>query len=70
MREEIRFWSKTRERKDHNKKAEWINNMETDLQMLEEGPQVNIHPDALKATLKKVANWKTPGLDSIRGFRF
>ena len=28
-----------------------------------EGHQVNIHPDKLKATLKKIANWKTPGLD-------
>ena len=31
-----RFWSKIWKRKDHNKKAEWINNMETELQMLEE----------------------------------
>ena len=52
------------ERKDHNKKAEWLN-METELQMLEEGSPVNIHPDELKATLKKIANWKTLGLDGI-----
>ena len=36
--------------------------------MLEEGPQVNIHPDGPKATLKKIANWKTPGLDGMHGF--
>ena len=35
------------------KKAEWINNMETELRMLEEGSQGNIHLDTLKATLKK-----------------
>ena len=29
--------------------------METELGMLEESPQVNMHPDALKATLKRVA---------------
>ena len=38
--------------------------------MIEEGPQVSIHPDGLKATLKKIANWKNPGLDGIHGFRF
>ena len=32
--------------------------METELRMLEEGPQVNIHPDALKATLKKYQTGK------------
>ena len=31
--------------------------------MLEEDPHVNIHPDALMATLKKISNWKTPGLE-------
>ena len=31
--------------------------------MLEEGPRINIHPNGLKATLKKIANMKTPGLD-------
>ena len=62
--------SKIWEQKDHNKKAEWINNIETELRMLEEGSQVNIYPDGLKATLKKIANWKTPGLDDIHGFWF
>ena len=44
--------------------------METGLQMSGEGPQVNIHPNRLQTTLKKVANWKTPGLDGIHGFYF
>ena len=38
--------------------------------MLEEGPKVEIHLDALKVTLKKIPNWKTPGLDDIHGFWF
>ena len=53
-----RFWSKIWERKDHNKEAEWINNMETELRILEEGPQVEIHLDAFKATLKKYQTGK------------
>ena len=46
------------ERKDHNKKAEWINNMETELRTLEEGSKVNIHADALKSILKKYQTGK------------
>ena len=65
-REAKRFWSKIWERKDHNKQAEWINNM----WMLEEGPHMNEHPDTLKATFKKISNWKTPGVDDIHGFWF
>ena len=42
--------------------------METELRMLEVGPKVNIHLDGFKATLKKIANWKTSGLDSIHRF--
>ena len=35
--------------------------MEVELQMHEEGPKVKIYPDALKATLIKIPNWKTSG---------
>ena len=69
-REAGRFWSKMWEQKDHNKNAEWINNRETELRMFEEGTQMNIHPDGLKAKLKKMANWKAPGLDGMHGFWF
>ena len=44
--------------------------MGTELRMLEEGPQGNIHSDGFKVTLKKISNWKTPGLDDIHGFWF
>ena len=44
--------------------------METELRLLEESPQVNIHSDGPKTSLKKIANWKTPGFDGIHGFWF
>ena len=50
------------------KKNEWTNNRETELCMLEEEPQVNIQPDRIKGTLKKIAYWKTPGIKGIHGF--
>ena len=39
-------------------KPEWITDMETELRMLEEAPQVNIHTDGLKASLKKYQTGK------------
>ena len=44
--------------------------METELQILEEGYQMNIYHDGLKTTLKKIANWKTPDLDGTHWFWF
>ena len=37
-KERKQFWSQVREQKEHNRKAEWINNMKNKLQRLEEGP--------------------------------
>ncbi len=42
--------------------------MESGLRMLEEDPQVNIHLNRLKAALKKIAKWETPGLDGKHKF--
>ena len=44
-------WSKIWERRVNYKKAEWINNMEKELQILEEDHKVDIHLDSLKATV-------------------
>ena len=53
------FWTKIWQRKQHNKKAEWINHITRELEQLGEGPKAEIHTDLLKTTLKKVSNWKT-----------
>ena len=37
---------------------------------LQEGPEVDIHLESLRATIKKVPSWKTPGQYSIHGFWF
>ena len=50
------------------KKAEWISNMEKELEGLEKGPKVKIQIDSLRTTLKKISNWKTPIYDGIHGF--
>ena len=52
------FWTKIWQPKKHNEKAEWINNMTTELEGLKEGPKGEIHIELLKKTLKKISNWK------------
>ena len=69
-KETERFWTKIWQPKKHNENAEWINNMTKELEGLEEPPKMEIHIDLLKATLKRISNWKTPGHDRIHGFWF
>ena len=42
------------QKKKHNEKVEWINNMTREPEGLEEGLKVEIHTDLLKTTLKKM----------------
>ena len=42
--------------KKHNENAEWINNITTELEGLNEGPKAEIHIDLLKKTLKRISN--------------
>ena len=41
---------------EENRKAEWMYNIEKELEGLEESPKAKIHLDSLRATLKKVPN--------------
>ena len=42
-RETERFWTKTWQPKNHNEKAEWINNITKESEGLEEGPKAEIY---------------------------
>ena len=44
--------------------------MDKELLILEERSKVKIHLDSIRATFKKVPNWKIPGYDDIHGFWF
>ena len=44
--------------------------MKKELQRLKESPEAEIYQESLKATLKKVAIWKTPGHNGICEFWF
>ena len=69
-KETEQFWTKIRQPKQHNEKAEWINHITRELEKLKEGPKAEIHADLLKTTLKKVSNGKMSGHDGIHGFWF
>ena len=70
IKENERFWTKIWQPKKHNQNAGWINNITRELEGLEDGPEIEIHVDLLKTTLKRISNWKVPGHDGIHGFWF
>ena len=69
IKETERFWTKIWPPKKHYENAEWINNITRELEGFEEGPQMEIHVDLLKTTLKRISNWKAPG-HRMHGFWF
>ena len=62
--------SKMWEQKEENRKDEWINNMKKELPRLENATEADILLDSLRATLKKVPNWKKLGNNSVYGLWF
>ena len=60
-KEAKQFWGKIWGRKEYNRKAEWMNNMKKELQGLEESPEMIIHLESLRATLKiyRIRNLRT-----------
>ena len=53
---ETKFSSKILKQKEHNRKSEWLNNMEKEFQRLKGGSEVDIDQQSLRATPKKVLN--------------
>ena len=47
------FWNKIWERREHNRRAEWISNMGKELEGLKGGPKAKIQFNSLRTTLKK-----------------
>ena len=56
--------------REHNREAKWISNTEKELEGLEKGPNMKMHINSLRATLKKIPNWKTSDHDGIHRFWF
>ena len=52
----------------HNDNAEWLKQLERDLNNVEKQDNVKITAASLKKQLKKMASWKSPGPDGLHGY--
>ena len=50
------------------KDAEWLENLERDFEYKEKQEEVEITRETIKKILRKMPNWKVPGLDFVQGF--
>ena len=52
----------------HNDNAEWLKQLERDLNNVEKQDNVEITAASVKKQLKKMASWKSPGPDGLHGY--
>ena len=52
----------------HNENAEWLKQLERDLNNVEKQDNVKITAASVKKQLKKMASWKSPGPDGLHGY--
>ena len=68
-RKQQNFGAKYENVRDHDRKAEWINNVEKELKGLKEGSKAKHIPRFTQNNVKKkISNWKIPGNNGIHGF--
>ena len=65
--ESRRFWSNIWEtEKSHNKNAEWLKELRAERNEIKQG-NIQITTEMI-SQLKKIPNWKCPGLDRVQGY--
>lgn len=63
------FWSEIWSQDvEHNKNAEWIQDIKSDLQNKPKQEDIVVTRDDVKMQVRKLPNWKSPGPDGIQGF--
>ena len=63
------FWKKIWSiNKVHNKDAEWLSNIKSELLNLDREEDIIISKKDLKKMLQKLPQWKTPGKDGLQGY--
>ena len=63
------FWRKIwGEQKHHRTGAEWIKDFNANHEAVSPQPPVNITEEVVRAKVKKMSNWKSPGPDQVQGF--
>ena len=56
--------------KQHREDAPWMRDVNRELAGVEQQQEVTVQLDDVKAGIRRMANWKAPGPDGIRGFWF
>ena len=71
MDEAKAFWSKIWSvNKQHNGDASWLGDVRNRLSGIQQMEDVVVTLEDVKAGIRKMANWKAPGPDGVRGFWF
>ena len=52
----------------HNDEAEWLVEERKEMEGVEEAVWIDISPEKLTKSTKKLSNWKAPGLDKVQNF--
>ena len=65
------FWSNIwSHQQEHNKDAAWLDSVRERLSTVQQQDAVAVQLDDVQAGIRKMANWKAPGPDGVRGFWF
>lgn len=69
--EATRFWSEIWSvEKKHNEDASWLGDVRDKMHGVEKQCEVKINIGDVETGIRKMANWKAPGPDGVRGFWF
>ena len=52
-------------RSDHDRDAKWLTNLQSEVNVTK---QESLTKESLKKILRRMPNWKSPGLDLVQGF--
>ena len=55
-------------KKEHNKNAEWLSNVKSKMNELQQQEDITITKESLQKAVKKLPNWKAPGSDGLQGY--
>ena len=65
------FWSNIwAVNKEHDKKASWLNGVKKEMETVKKQEDIEIGEEDVKVGIRKMADWKAPGPDGVRGFWF
>ena len=66
-----KFWSKVGDNPvPYKEDAEWLKEVELELENIKIQEYVEITKEDVTMQIRRVSNWKAPGLDGIQGFWF